>query len=201
MRFCATWMPPSSSSPTTPAAETSPRKGLTSSWRGPGRFTWHNKQKWVKGFDELQRQAATWALKQKAKVEEAIEKLKYLAQLPVVKSVTLLSGKSMGTAFALPDAYDTAMQRHAEALAGQELSSWTHSRCTTLQTGTTTSTWRQRRRTCRARPDGTMLSCQGSFTTARFVEPQWKLRPTPARSSLIFISAKATCRKATTYRP
>ena len=22
-------------------------------------FTWHNKQKWVKGFDELQRQAAT----------------------------------------------------------------------------------------------------------------------------------------------
>ena len=71
----------------------------------------------MKGFDGLQRQAATWAPKQKAKVEEATEKLKYLAQLPVVKSVTLLSGKSMGTAFALPDAYDTAMQRHAEALA------------------------------------------------------------------------------------
>ena len=80
-------------------------------------FTWHNKQKWVKGFDELQRQAATWAPKQKAKVEETIEKLKYLVQLPVVKSVTLLSGKSMGTAFALPDAYDAAMQSHAEALA------------------------------------------------------------------------------------
>ena len=40
--------------------------------------------------------------KQKAKVEEAVEKLKYLAQLPFVKSVTLLSRKSMGTAFALP---------------------------------------------------------------------------------------------------
>ena len=72
----------------------------------------------MKGFDELQRQAATWAPKQKAKVEEAVEKLKYLAQLPFVKSVTLLSGKSMGTAFALPDAYDMAMQSHAEALAG-----------------------------------------------------------------------------------
>ena len=163
-------------------------------------FTWHNKQKWVKGFDELQRQAATWAPKQKAKVEEAIEKLKYLAQLPVVKSVTLLSGKSMGTAFALPDAYDTAMQRHAEALAEAGVVLVNPFPLRNL-TDRYDNFHMKRRRTCRARPDGTMLSCQGSFTTARFVEPQWKLRPTPARSSLIFISAKATCRKATTYRP
>ena len=80
-------------------------------------FTWHNKQKWVKGFDELQCQAATWAPEQKAKVEEAIEKLKILANMPYVKSVTLVSGKSMGTAFALPNAYDNVMQSQAEALA------------------------------------------------------------------------------------
>ena len=50
-------------------------------------FTWHNKQKWVKGLDELQRQAATRTPKHKAKVEEAIERLKIVANLPVVKSV------------------------------------------------------------------------------------------------------------------
>ena len=71
----------------------------------------------MKGFEALQRQAATWAPKQKAKVEEVIIKVKMLANMPIVKTVTLLSGKSTGTAFALPEAYDNAMQSHAEALA------------------------------------------------------------------------------------
>ena len=44
-------------------------------------------------------------------------KVRMLANMPIVKSVALLSGKSIGTAFALPDAYDNAMQSHAEALA------------------------------------------------------------------------------------
>ena len=125
MRFCGTWTPPSLSSPS--GRNITPEGiDIILAWAGNDvyggwgyiGFTWHNKQKWVKGFDELQRQAATWAPKQKAKVEDAIERLKYLAKMPAVKSVTLLSGKSMGAAFALPDAYDKAMQSHAEALAG-----------------------------------------------------------------------------------
>ena len=65
-------------------------------------YTWHNKQKWVKGYEDLRRQAATWAPKQKKKVEETIEKLKILVAMLHVKSVTLLSGKSMGTSLMLP---------------------------------------------------------------------------------------------------
>ena len=81
-------------------------------------FTW-NKQKWLKGFEELQRQAARWAPKLQAKVEEAVEKLKILASLPHVKSMAP-SRESQWERLSrcrTRMAYDIAMQSHAEALA------------------------------------------------------------------------------------